>query len=75
MMHPTVQLRLQERSMRDEYSLLKKKDLQLEKKLEEMKAREEKLREREEALKERESKAMESKVRLSHSSGIRQSVE
>ena len=44
MQHPTVQLRLQERSMRDEYSVLKKKEQTIDKRLEDLKVREEKLK-------------------------------
>ena len=44
MQHPPVQLRLQERSMRDEYSVLKKKEQTIDKRLEDLKAKEEKLK-------------------------------
>lgn len=57
MQHPTVQLRLHERSMRDQYSLLKKKEQSLDKRFEELKAREDKVLAREAALADRELKA------------------
>ena len=59
--------------MRDEYSLLKQKDAQIDKKLDEIKQREAKLKAKEEALKEKENRTLEFKVRLSYNSAIRQS--
>jgi uncharacterized protein with von Willebrand factor type A (vWA) domain len=55
--HPTVQLRLHERSIRDEYQALKKKEIDIDKKMDSLKEREEKLKQREEALRDREIKA------------------
>lgn len=57
MQHPTVQLRLQEKSIRDEYALLKNKEKYIDKRLEELKGREEQIKQREEQLREREIKA------------------
>lgn len=57
MQHPTIQLRLKERSMRDEYAVLKKKENLIDKRLEELKQMEISIKAREEQLREREIKA------------------
>ena len=48
MKHPTVQLRLKEKSIRDEYAILKNKEKFIDKKLDEFKQREERIKLREE---------------------------
>lgn len=57
--HPIVAVRLKERSMRDDYNLLKQKEAKLNKKLEDLKLKEKQLKEREDAMKEREVKVAE----------------
>lgn len=75
MKNPKIKLRLNEREMRDEYSKLKQRELQINEKLDSLKNKEEDLKKKEEALKEREQKAQELRFQLSQSSGFYKSID